>query len=230
MGGGVKRLRSGRCEKISVELARSSWSRNLAAKGMLPARATFGSPSVPVLWRANGVEWRVVSHKASIWRKEQFVMLACSCSYSISLLRKQVRSRSYRFPSIQAIVWSTKLGTCNRTCNRLGTVLVLAEAGREYVKTAVPVCKAQFLLWATQLKATCTEKLSDRWVNKCRAPEAASVRPASLPVRAGVDRLHHVVTCRPLALFSQTRHQARTQPSLSVWTHPTGLTHLPLRP
>lgn len=70
-------------------------------------------------------------------------------------------------------------------------------------------------------EATCTEKLSDRWVNKCRAPDLmlqASGQPAcqSLPVRAGVDRLHHVVTCRRLALFSQTRHQARTQPSLSL--------------
>ena len=147
-------------------------------------------------------------------------MSACSCS--ISLLRRQVRSRYCRFPSIQAIVWSAKLGTCNRSCNRLGTVLVLAEAGREYVKTAVLVCKAQSLLWATPLRGHMYRKaersLGQQMQGSRCCKRRASREPAcqSLPVRAGVDRLHHVVTCRRLALFSQTRHQARTQPSLSL--------------
>jgi len=161
-------------------------------------------------------------------------MSACSCS--ISLLRRQVRSRYCRFPSIQAIVWSAKLGTCNRSCNRLGTVLVLAEAGREYVKTAVLVCKAQSLLWATPLRGHMYRKAERSLGQQMQGsrPHAASVRPASVPVLASPGWGGSSPSCRHVsaasAVFSNSAPSTHPAIPLSIWTHHTGLTHLPLRP
>lgn len=123
----------------------------------------------------------------------------CSCSCSISLLRRQVRSRYCRFPSIQAIVWSAKLGTCNRSCNRLGTVLVLAEAGREYVKTAVLVCKAQSLLWATPLRGHMYRK-AERSLGQQMQGSRCCKRPASSqrasPCQSGLGWIVSIMSSR----------------------------------
>lgn len=83
-------------------------------------------------------------------------------------------------------------------------------------------------------EATCTEKLSDRWVNKCRAPDAASVGPASVPVLASPGWGGSSPSCRHVsaasAVFSNSAPSTHPAIPLSIWTHHTGLTHLPLRP
>jgi hypothetical protein len=161
----------------------------------------------------------------------QFILYSFSRSTCSQTIPQPLLPMSVHLQA-KAIVWSTKLGTCNRSCHRLGILLVQNTSKRPCSYARHSLCGGPRSL----VKATCTEKLRDRWANKCRAPDAASVRPTSSKLaRPGwggaMPRcpVHHVVTCRPLALFSQTRHhQARTQPSL--WTHPTGLIHLPLRP
>lgn len=139
----------------------------------------------------------------------------CSCSYSCSLVpRQRLRSRYCPCPCIQAIVWSTKLGTCNRTSYRLGIALVLVEGCSKTYQDrkcsyAMLYARHSFCCGPHSWKRPHVQKSRDI-VGSTNAglPDAASVRPASLQVRLGwsTASCRHVPTASAVSSNSARRN------------------------